>query len=117
MRARFLTTALVLALAPTLAAAQGAAATHPYKVIKTAKVGGDGGFDYISADVAGRRLYTPRSGPAGHLAVFNLDTLKPVGDIAGLASGGAVVDPKSHHGFSNTKPLTMWDTRTLKVIK
>jgi len=119
MRARLLTSALVLALAPALAAAQPAAthAARPYRVIKTAKVGGDGGFDYISADVAGRRLYTPRGGQGGHLGVFNLDTLKPVGDIAGLASGGALVDPKSHHGFSNTKPVTMWDSQTLKVIK
>ena len=102
------------ALWPVTASSQGAG---PNKVLKTAQVGGDGGFDYIFADVAGRRLYTPRNGPAGHLAVFNLDTLKPVGDIPGLASGGAVVDPKSHHGFSNTKPLTMWDSQTLKVIK
>src|SRR4051812_46483475 len=34
----------------------------PYKVLKTAKVGGDGGFDYIYADVAARRLYIPRGG-------------------------------------------------------
>src|SRR5207253_3484741 len=27
------------------------------------------------------------------------------------------VDPKSHHGFSTTKPITMWDSNTLKVIK
>src|SRR6202030_767667 len=47
----------------------------------------------------------------------NLDTLEPVGVIDGVRSGGAVVDPKSHHGFSTTKPLTMWDSNTLKVIK
>lgn len=118
MRARLLTTALVLALAPALATAQGAKeASGPYKVLKTEKVGGDGGFDYIFADVAGRRLYTPRGGQGGHLGVFNLDTLKPAGDIAGLASGGVVVDPKSQHGFSNTKPVTMWDSQSLKVIK
>ena len=28
-----------------------------------------------------------------------------------------MVDPKSHHGFSTTKPITMWDSSTLKVIK
>jgi hypothetical protein len=94
-----------------------AAAAGPYKVLKTAKVGGDGGYDYIFADVEARRLYTPRNGPMGHLGVFNLDTLEPVGDIADVRSGGAVVDPKSHHGFSTTKPVTMWDPGTLKVIK
>ena len=32
----------------------------PYKVLKTAKVGGEGGTDYIYADTAGRRLYITR---------------------------------------------------------
>jgi hypothetical protein len=91
--------------------------TGPYKVLKTAKVGGEGGFDYISADVEGRRLYVPRNGPMGQLTVFNLDTLEPAGSIAGVKSGGAAVDPKSHHGFSTTKPITMWDSKTLQVIK
>ena len=54
----------------------------PYKVLKTAKVGGEGGFDYISADVEGRRLYVPRNGPMGQLTVYNLDTLEPAGTIA-----------------------------------
>src|SRR5437016_5942450 len=89
----------------------------PYKIINTVKVGGEGGFDYIFADVKGRRLYTPRGGAKGHLAVFNLDTLEPAGEIDNVSSGGATVDPKSHHGFSTTKPITMWDSTTLKVIK
>jgi DNA-binding beta-propeller fold protein YncE len=28
-----------------------------------------------------------------------------------------VVDPKSHHGFASSKPVVMWDTQTLKLIK
>ena len=32
----------------------------PYKVLKTAKVGGEGGTDYIFADTTGRRLYITR---------------------------------------------------------
>ena len=62
-------------------------------------------------------MYTPRSGPKGHLAVFNLDTLASIGEIDNVSSGGATVDPKSHHGFSTTKPITMWDSQTLKVLK
>ena len=97
--------------------AQDAPTAGPYKVLKTAKVGGEGGFDYISADVEGRRLYVPRTGPLGQLTVYNLDTLEPAGTIAKIGSGGAAVDPKSHHGFSTTKPITMWDSTTLQVIK
>lgn len=104
----------------------------PYKVIKTAKVGGDGGFDYIYADVVGRRLYIPRGGtravPAtattpevaavpGRITVFNLDTLAPVGEIPDTGGNGVAVDPKSGHGFSSSSPVSMFDTKTLALIK
>ena len=88
-----------------------------YKIIKTAKVGGAGGFDYVFADAAGRRLYIPRSGPGARVTVFNLDTLETVGEIPNTNARGAAVDPKSGHGFSSSKPVAMWDTKTLALIK
>jgi hypothetical protein len=97
--------------------AQNSSGSGPYKVLKTAKAGGEGGYDYIFADVKARRLYIPRGGQTGRLTVFNLDTLESVGTIPNVSAGGATVDPKSHHGFSTTKPISMWDARTLKVIK
>jgi DNA-binding beta-propeller fold protein YncE len=106
-----------IAMSASIGLAQHDSTAGPYKVLKTVKAGGEGGFDYISADVEGRRLYVPRNGPMGQLMVFNLDTLEPAGSIAGVKSGGAAVDPKSHHGFSTTKPITMWDSKTLQVIK
>ena len=106
-----------IALAASLGLAQQASPAGPYQVLKKVKVGGEGGFDYIFADVEGRRLYVPRSGPMGRLTVYGLDTLEPVGEIANVSCGGAIVDPVSHHGFSTTKPLSMWDTNTLTVIK
>jgi len=106
-----------IAMLASIGLAQHAPTAGPYKVLKTAKVGGEGGFDYVFADVEGRRLYMPRSGPMGQLMVFNLDTLESAGAVAGVGAGGAAVDPKSHHGFSTTKPMTMWDTSTLKVIR
>jgi len=39
------------------------------------------------------------------------------GAIANVSAGGATVDPKSHHGFSTTKPITMWDASKLKNLK
>jgi hypothetical protein len=97
--------------------AQTASSSAPYKVLKTARVGGESGYDYIFADVKGRRLYVPRGGQAGQVMVFDLNTLASVGSVVGVASGGATVDPKSHHGFSTTKPITMWDAKTLAKIK
>lgn len=119
MRPVFLTIVLAAALgiSTLVGFSQNASSPGPYKVLKTAKVGGDGGYDYIFADVKARRLYIPRGGQTGRLTVFNLDTLESVGAIPNVSAGGATVDPKSHHGFSTTKPVTMWDAKTLKVIK
>src|SRR5438552_15435395 len=91
--------------------------TGPYKVVRTAKVGGAGGFDYVDADTTGRRLYIPRTGVEGRITVFDLDTLAPAGEIAKTNARGVAVDPKSGHGFSSSRPVAMWDTRTLAPIK
>jgi YVTN family beta-propeller protein len=89
----------------------------PYKVLQTLKVGGEGGFDYVYADEAGRKLYVPRLGPAGKITIFDLDTLKPAGEIANVSAHGATVDAKSQHGFGSSKPVVMWDAKTLATIK
>ena len=111
----------VLLLAALLAAftisAFGQETAGPYKVLKTAKVGGDGGFDYVYADSVGRRLYVPRSGPSKRISVYNLDTLELAGEIPDVSARGVAVDPKTKHGFATSKPVVMWDTSTLKVIK
>jgi hypothetical protein len=96
---------------------QAAAESKPLSVIKTTKVGGEGGFDYVYADSDGRKLYIPRPGEKGHIAVFDLDSLEAAGDIAGVNARGVAVDPVSHHGFASSKPLAMWDTSTLAVLK
>ena len=115
-------TSLMLALALLTGAAHAqqpasTSSTGPYKVLKTVKVGGDGGFDYVYADSANRRLYIPRLGATGHVAVFDLDTLDRVGEIANASGHGATVDPGSHHGFVSSKPVVMWDAKTLTTIK
>jgi len=106
-------------LASTLGLAQATPAAGPYKVLDVVKVGGAGGFDYVYADADGRRLYIPRSGGAtSRITVFDLDTLKSVGEVANVSGvHGAVVDPVSGHGFASSKPVVMFDTKTLATIK
>jgi DNA-binding beta-propeller fold protein YncE len=89
----------------------------PYKVLKTAKVGGAGGFDYVNADPDGRKLYVARSGTGGRITVFNLDTLEPAGEIPDVSAHGAVISTKSNHGFASSKPVVMFDSKTLATIK
>src|SRR5579871_5635133 len=123
----------VLAVAIAAFAPAGSAQQAPYKVLKTARVGGEGGWDYIYADADGRRLYIPRGAtrevaatettPAVHalparLTIFNLDTLEPAGEITGVGGNGTAVDPKSGHGFTSDHPkVSMFDTKTMTLIK
>ena len=90
----------------------------PYKVIKTEKVGGEGGWDYVTADSTDRRLYVGRSGTQGRIMVYNLDNLEKVGEVPNtMRVHGATASPKSHHGFASSNPVVMFDTKTLATIK
>src|SRR5580704_14995389 len=97
--------------------AQQAPAAGPYKILKTAKVGGDGGFDYVFADAAGRRLYVPRSGPTARITVFDLIHWEPLAKIPMSTEHEPFADPKTNHGFATSKPVVMFDTHTLAIIK
>lgn len=124
--------ACLLSLGSAVAFSQQPSTDGPYKVVSRARVGGEGGFDYIYADAAGRRLYIPRGGsraiaatdstparPAvpGRITVFDLESLASVGEIANTGGNGVAVDPRSGHGFSSSKPVSMFDTKTLTLIK
>jgi DNA-binding beta-propeller fold protein YncE len=88
-----------------------------YKIIKTQNVGGDGGYDYLTAVSESRQIYIALSGPTGTLHVYNMDTLAPIGEVPTGSAHGAAIDPTVHHGFATSKPVTMFDTETFKVIK
>jgi DNA-binding beta-propeller fold protein YncE len=116
MRRFCLTLTLGIAAAAFLGTFSGFAQDGPYKILKSAKVGGDGRFDYVYADDAGRKLYVARRGP-DRVSVYNLDTVELAGEIANTSAAGAAVSTKSGHGFASSKPVAMWDTKTLATIK
>ena len=99
MRRHALLFIVMAALSSAAGLAFQAGAAGPYKVLKTAKVGGEGGTDYIFADTVGRRLYITRGATQAQaatetrpavaafdkrLTIFDLDTLEPVGTIPGV---------------------------------
>ncbi len=108
---------LGVALFALAGGAQQTQSTGPYKVLKTAKTGGAGGFDYLYADADGRRLYIPRRGNPARVTVFNLDTLESAGEIPNTSAAGAAVSTKSGHGFATSRPIAMWDTKMMTLIK
>src|SRR5205823_11372590 len=52
------------------------------------------------------------------VTVFDLENLKPLGEIMNGGGNGAVADAKTSHGFASSHPqLSMFDTKTLQMIK
>jgi DNA-binding beta-propeller fold protein YncE len=46
-----------------------------------------------------------------------LDNHNLIGSITNISGHGVAIDTKSHHGFSSSKPLGMFDTQTMQKIK
>ncbi len=99
------------ALTSTLAAAD------TYHVIKRISIPNDSGWDYITADTEGRRLYVPHG---TEVVVLDLDSGAVVGKITGQKGvHGVAVAREFGHGFiSATDPgsVTMFDLKTLIVL-
>jgi len=116
MSARALAVIIFSALLQVASAAR-AQDSGPYKIERIQLVGGEGGFDYVTADPDARTLLVARSGPAGQLYVYNLDTLAPIASIPNTSAHGAAVDTATGHGFATSKPITMFDAKSFTVIK
>ena len=102
------------ALIVSLAAAALAVAGPGYHVVTTWKVGGEGGWDYLTADANARRLYISRG---THVIVLDLDSGKNVGDIADTPGvHGIALAPELGKGFvSNGREgtVSIFDMKTL----
>ena len=108
-----LLTTLFLALLATFSFAAGPG----YHVIKTYKLGGDGGWDYLTLDSATRRLYISRS---THVIVIDADSGKSAGDIPDTPGvhGIALASDLGKGFVSNGREGTasIFDLATLKLI-
>lgn len=106
-----------ITLVTLLLVTSGLAAAPGYHVIKTYKLGGDGGWDYLTIDAASRRLYISR---ATHVIVIDADSGKPVGDIPDTPGvHGIALAPEFGRGFvSNGREgtVTVFDLKNLAVL-
>src|SRR5260370_12146193 len=99
-----------------VAAPAAAQAASAYTVVRTMVIGGDGGWDYVYADSAARRLYIAR---ATRFMVVDLASGKLVGEIPDPpgAHGVAIVSDLAI-GFTTNGPQntsSVFDLKTLKV--
>ncbi|HEX6824650.1 MAG TPA: YncE family protein [Candidatus Sulfotelmatobacter sp.] len=104
-------------LSLSLAAVAVAAAGPGYHVVKTYKVGGDGGWDYLTVDASARRFYISRG---THVIVLDADSGNKVGDIPDTPGvHGIALAPELGKGFvSNGREgtVTVFDIKTLAPI-
>jgi len=90
------------------------AAGSGYHVVATYKVGGDGGWDYLTADAGARRIYISRG---THVMVLDADSGKSVGDIADTPGvHGIALAPELGRGFTSNGregTVSIFDIKTL----
>jgi DNA-binding beta-propeller fold protein YncE len=86
-----------------------------YRVLKKIELGGEGGWDYLTMDAAGRRLYISRG---NHVTVLDVDQGKAVGEVANTAGvHGIALDTKRKKGYTSNgrdSTVTVFDLETLK---
>ena len=106
-----------LALIGLLLTSFATAAAPGYHVIKTFKLGGDGGWDYLTFDTTSRRLFISR---ATHVMVIDADSGKSLGDIPDTPGvHGIALAPDLKRGFiSNGREgtVTIFDLTSLKAL-
>jgi PQQ-like domain len=91
-------------------------AAGPYHLVNRIKIPGDYGWDYVTADSDGRRLYVSHD---SEVVVLDLDTGNIAGKIPGSRIHGIAIARELGRGFiSSSDPgsVTIFDLKTLKVI-
>ena len=93
-----------------------AAAQKSYKLADRVKLGGEGGWDYVTYDPAGNRVFITRG---SHVMVVDAKTLKQTADITDLQGvHGVALAQELGKGFITSggdNMLAIFDLKTLKV--
>lgn len=113
MRNQTVVASVVTAILCLVAAPQ--AADEPYRLVKEIHVGGEGGWDYLNVDSAGKRLYVSHA-----TKVVVIDTVKNeiVGEISDTPGvhGAIPVDGKVFTSNGREAKVGVVDARTLKTL-
>src|ERR1700743_2515237 len=99
--------------------AEGAAAPAPdMQVLQSWKLGGAGGWDYLTMDSAKKRLFISR---ATRVDVVSVESGKLIGSIPDTQGvHGIALAPALNRGFTSNgraNTVTVFDLDTLKVIQ
>ena len=107
---------MLLLLVAGLLLSLPAVAQKQYKLVDTVKLGGEGGWDYLTYEQGAHRLFITRG---THVMVIDTTTLKQIGDIPDLSGiHGVALAPAMNKGFVSNggdDSVTVFDLKTLKV--
>lgn len=108
---------LLIAAVVSFAAAPLCGQVPGYHVTRKIPVGGEGGWDYITVDTAGNRLFLSRG---SHAMVIDLATDSVIGDIPNTPGiHGVALAPELNRGFTSNgrdSSVTIFDYKTLATI-
>jgi hypothetical protein len=108
---------LILAVSILLGAASYAQKPNGYHLVNKIAVGGEGGWDALTADPAAHRLYVSHG---THVVVIDTVTDKVVGDIPNTNGvHGIALDTGAGRGFTSNgrdDTVTIFDLRSLKTL-
>ena len=97
--------------------AQKAPAALPYRLLATVTIGGEGGWDFLSVDPAGERLYVAHG---TQVEVLNVKTRKLIGTIPNTPGvHGIEVVPAAGRGYiscGRNNTCVVFDLKTLQPV-
>jgi YVTN family beta-propeller protein len=109
---------IAFVLLATMAISSAFATGTDYKVVATWKLGGDGGWDYLTADSDGHRLFIAR---ATRVMVLDTESGKQIGEIPDTPGvHGVALVPAFGRGFTSNggeDMVSVFDLKTLAVEK
>jgi YVTN family beta-propeller protein len=115
---RLMLVGLLLVLFQSISLFAQTKAAPSYHVIHRFKLGGEGGWDYLTFDAKGNRLFISRS---THVMVVDAEKGEVIGDIPDTQGvhGIALVEElgKGYTSNGRTSSVTVFDLKTLKVLK
>jgi DNA-binding beta-propeller fold protein YncE len=119
LETKFIRAIVVAVLGVMLSIAAGCASAQRtgYHVIRRVNTGGEGGWDYLTLDSAGRRVFLSRG---THVLVVDLNRDSVIGDIPNTPGvHGVALAPELNRGFTSNgrdSSVTVFDYKTLAPI-
>jgi DNA-binding beta-propeller fold protein YncE len=107
-----------IAMVLTLSTGTRVSAQTDWTVVRTFRVGGEGGWDYLTVDPQTHRLYVPRT---THTMVIDGDSGKTIADMPGQKNAhGVALAPQAGRGFisdgGGDGAIVVFDLKTSAVL-